>query len=116
MAVFVELARSAVQAQRDLLARGVTGLVDCFENQLDRRFMAGQARRKTAFVADRRAHAAVVDDFLQRMEDFGAIADRFTEGRRTDRDDHQFLQVEAVVGMRAAVDHIHHRHRQLHRA
>ena len=30
-----------------------------------------------------------------------------------DRDDHQLLQVEAVVGVRAAIDDVHHRHRQL---
>ena len=30
----------------------------------------------------------------------------------TDRDDHELLEVDAVVGVRAAVEHIHHRHRQ----
>ena len=33
-----------------------------------------------------------------------------------DRHDHELLQVDVVVGVRAAVDHVHHRHRQHVRA
>jgi hypothetical protein len=32
-----------------------------------------------------------------------------------DRHDHEFLDVQAVVGVLAAVDDVHHRHRHLHR-
>ena len=32
--------------------------------------------------------------------------------RRADRDDHELLEVDRVVGVRAAVEHVHHRHRQ----
>ena len=28
------------------------------------------------------------------------------------RDDHEFLDVQSIVGMRPAVDHVHHRHRE----
>ena len=35
--------------------------------------------------------------------------------RRADRHDHELLHVEAVVGVRAAVDDVHHRHRHRHR-
>ena len=73
--------------------------------------MAGDVGREAAFVADRGAHALVVDDLLQRVEDLGAVAHRLAEARRADRDDHQLLQVEVVVGVRAAVDDVHHRHR-----
>ena len=32
--------------------------------------------------------------------------------RRAHRDDHELLEVDRVVGVRAAVEHVHHRHRQ----
>jgi hypothetical protein len=54
----------------------------------------------------------VVDDLLQRVEDLGAVAQGFAEGGRAHRHDHELLQVEVVVGVRAAVDDVHHRHRQ----
>ncbi len=78
--------------------------------------MVGDVRRKAAFVADRGRHAFVVDDFLQRMKNLGAVAHRFAKARCTDRDDHQLLQIEVVVGVRAAVDDVHHRYRHLHRS
>ena len=49
------------------------------------------------------------------MEDFGAAAQRLAERALADRQDHEFLKVEAVVGVLAAVDDVHHRHRHLHR-
>ena len=57
-AVLVELARRAVEADRDLRAGDVAGLLDRLEDHLDRRLVVGGARREAAFVADRRAHAA----------------------------------------------------------
>jgi hypothetical protein len=116
LAVLVELARRAVQADRDLLARRVAGTVDRLDDHLQRRLVARDAGREAALVADRGAHAAAVDDLLQRVEHLGAPAHRLAEARRAERDDHQLLQVEVVVGVRAAVDDVHHRHRQLVRA
>ena len=78
--------------------------------------MVGHVRRETAFVAHGHAHALVVDDLLERVEHLGAVAHRLAEARGPHGNDHQFLQVEVVVGVRAAVHHVHHRHRQLHAA
>ena len=58
------------------------------------------------------AQAARLQHALQRVEDLDARAQRFGEARQADRQDHEFLQVDVVVGMRAAVDDVHHRHRQ----
>ena len=41
-----------------------------------------------------------------------AAAHRLGQRRRADRHDHEFLEVDRVVGMLAAVDDVHHRHRQ----
>ena len=58
-------------------------------------------------------HALRVDQLLQRVEDLGAVAQRLAKRRRAERHDHELLHVDAVVGVRAAVDHVHQRHRQL---
>ena len=46
------------------------------------------------------------------MIDLGADAEPLGERRRTDRHEHELLQVDRVVGVDAAVDHVQHRHRQ----
>ena len=49
---------------------------------------------------------------MQRVVGLGAPAQRLGEGRRADRHDHELLEVDVVVGVHAAVEHVHHRHRQ----
>ena len=49
---------------------------------------------------------------LQRVEALGAPPQRLGERRRADRHHHELLELELVVGVRAAVDHVHHRRRQ----
>jgi hypothetical protein len=46
------------------------------------------------------------------VEDLGAPAQRLGEARRADRHDHELLEVDVVVGVLAAVEDVHHRHRQ----
>ena len=43
-------------------------------------------------------------------------AQRVRKRVETDRQDHEFLQVDVVVRVRAAIDDVHHRHRQHRRA
>ena len=49
---------------------------------------------------------------LERVEDLGDHADALGEALRADRHDHEFLEVDLVVGVLAAVDDVGHRHRQ----
>ena len=77
-------------------------------------FVRFEIGREPALVADRGRHALGVDQFFQRLENLRAVAQRLAEGRRADRHDHELLHVDAVVGVRPAVDHIHLRHRQRH--
>ncbi len=116
VAVLEELAGGAVQAQGDLLAGRVAGGIDGLQDQLDGGLVVLDAGGEAAFVAHGGAHALVVDDLLQGVEHLGAPAHGLAEARGPHGDDHEFLQVQAVVGMRAAVDHVHHRHGQLHAA
>ena len=45
------------------------------------------------------------------MEDLDAVAQAFGKRRRADGQDHELLDVDAVVGVRPAVDDVHHRQR-----
>ena len=116
LAVLVELGSGAIERDQNVLARRVAGLLDGLQDQLDGFGMAAEVRREAAFVADGGGETLLVEQFLQGVEDFGATAQRFAEGRQTDRHDHEFLDVQAVVGVLATVDDVHHRHRHLHRA
>jgi len=50
------------------------------------------------------------------VEHLGTPANGFAERGCAHGDDHELLQVQAVVGVCAAVDHVHHGHGQLHAA
>ena len=50
------------------------------------------------------------------MEGLGPVAQRLGEVRRADRHDHELLEVDRIVGVLAAVEDVHHRHRQAGRA
>ena len=46
------------------------------------------------------------------MEDFRAHTNGISARRRSHRHNHEFLNIDRVIGMGAAVDDIHHRHRK----
>ena len=54
----------------------------------------------------------VVQHAGQRVVGLDAPAQRLGERGRAHRHDHELLQVDGVVGVHAAVDDVHHRHRQ----
>ena len=53
-----------------------------------------------------------MEDLLQRVVRLGAPSQGFGETGRADRHDHELLEVDAVVGVHATVEHVHHRHGQ----
>ncbi len=112
LAVLVELARGAIHREADLLARLVTGGLDRLQDALERVFVRAEARREAALVADGGREAFLLQDALQVVEDLGAAAQRLGERLEAERDDHELLHFEAVVGVRAAVDDVHERRRQ----
>src|SRR5262249_47767582 len=67
---------------------------------------------KTALVAHIGVVAGVGQRLLERLKDLDAHAQPLAERRRADRHDHEFLKIDRVVGVHAAVDHVHHRPRQ----
>ena len=56
--------------------------------------------------------AGRVEGLLERVEDFRPHAHGFAEAFGADRHDHEFLEIDRIVGMCAAIDDIHHGHRQ----
>ena len=113
-AVFVELAGCAVQGEQYVFACFVACGFGCFDDQLQRFFVAVQVRCETAFVADGSWKAFAVTQFFQCVENFGAATQGFAERFCADGHNHEFLDVQAVVGMFAAVDNVHHWNRQSH--
>ena len=111
-AVLEDLAGGRVERDRDVLAGRVAGRLDALDQRLQRRLVGVQVGREAALVADRRAEPALAERLLERVEDLRARAQRLRERRRADRHDHELLEVDGVVGVRAAVEHVHHRHGQ----
>ncbi len=94
----------------------VAGQRDGFEHHLERFLVGLEVGRETALVADGGRIAALLEHALKRVEHFRAPAQRFREFFRAVGDDHELLRVDAVVGVRAAVEDVHHGHRQDARA
>ena len=56
--------------------------------------------------------AGIVELVAQRVKHLGADADRLRHAGGADRHDHEFLDVDRVVGVHPAIDDVHHRYRQ----
>ena len=93
-------------------ARLVAGLRDGFHQHFERFVIRFQAWCEPAFVADRSRVAALLQHALQRVECLRAHAQRLGKLCRADGSNHEFLKIHRVVGMRAAIDDVHHRNRQ----
>ncbi|MNW48530.1 hypothetical protein D3C74_258980 [compost metagenome] len=114
-AVFVELGRSDVHTQEYVFTWRVAGFRDSFHNRGQSVFVGSEVWCKTAFVANSRVQAFCFKYGFQVVENLCACAKSFFEGRSAYRQDHEFLYVYVVVGMRAAVHDVHHRNRKLFR-
>ncbi len=111
-AVAVELAGSGVDGDGDLVARGPPGRLDGLDQHPHGLLVGGQVRGEAALVADGRRQTPLVQHRLQPVIGLGAPLQRLGERGGPDRDDHELLQVDVVVGVSPAVDDVHHRHRK----
>ncbi len=110
--VLEELGGGAVQRQHHVAAGGVAGLADRGHHEVERGIGRRQVRRKAALVADIGVVAGLLQLALEGVEDLRAAAQRFSEALGADRHDHEFLEIDRIVGMHTAIDDVHHRHRQ----
>ncbi len=111
-AFLVILGRRAIQRQADILTRLVARLLHRFQNEIKRLTGRADIGCKAALIAHPGGQTGLIQLFLEHMEHFGAHAHRLGDAARADGHDHEFLNVDRVIGMLAAVDDVHHRHRQ----
>ncbi len=111
-AVLVELGHGRVERDRHLVAGHEAGRPDAAHQRLERLLVGLEVGREAALVADGGGMALLVQGGLEVVEDLGAHPQRLGEGARADGDDHELLEVDRVVGVGAAVEHVHHRDRQ----
>ena len=107
-----QLGRCDVERERDLLAGRVAGALDRPEQQRERLLVRRQVRREAAFVAERGREVALLQQRLERVVRLDAPAQGLGEARGADRREHELLHVDVGVGVGAAVEHVHERHRQ----
>jgi hypothetical protein len=110
--VVEDLARRRVQRDEDILARLIAGGRDALDEHLQGLLVGAEVGCEAALVATRGPQARVVQRLLQRVEDLGPHPQALGERRRARRHDHELLEVDLVVGVGAAVEHVHHRHGQ----
>ncbi len=92
------------------------GLFDRSQDERDRFFVRSQVRSEAAFVADGGVESALTTNTFQCVEDFDAHPQTLGKHGRAKRHDHEFLNVDVVVSVLAAVEDVHHRNRQQVRA
>ena len=95
------------------LGRWEAGLFDGLDDDLQRVLIGRQVGSVAALVADAGGGSAVLlQGLLQLMEDLGAVAQGFLEALGADGHDHELLDIDAVGGVGAAVEDVHHGHGQ----
>ena len=108
----VELTRRGIQSHPDLIPRLVTGGFNSSQNQVDRLVIRFQIRRKPSFIAHGCLVSTVVKDFFEIVKYFGSHPQGFRKARSAGGHDHEFLQIDIVIRVRAAINDVHHRDRK----
>ena len=113
-AVGEELARGGVESDRHpvAMARPLGGVEDRLDGDLARL----EVGREAALVADTGREPALHEQLLQLVVRLRRDPQAVREAVRSRRDEHELLQIDRVVGVDAAVDHVEHRYRQRRRA
>ena len=102
-AVYIEFAGSNVHRHNDVFTGFIACTLGCFENNLDCICIAFQVRCKTAFITQSSAQAFFLQQCLQIMINLSVHAQCFAEGFSANRHNHEFLNINVVVSMLAAV-------------
>ncbi len=108
----MKLAGGHVQPQDHLGPRPVARLDHPLQQQLDGLLVVPETRGEPALVAHRGAVVLPGQHAFQGAVDLRAGAQGFGERTEPPGDHHEFLDIDVVVGMGAAVDHVEHGHRQ----
>ncbi len=112
LAVPVELGRRRIEGEKHVIAGPIAGVLDRLGDEAERRVGRGEIWRKAALVADIGVVPGILQLLAQRVEDLRADADGLRDSLGADRHDHEFLDVDRIIRVDAAIDDVHHRHRQ----
>ena len=109
-----QLAGCDIEGEVELLtvADGVPCLLDGCDQFIQHQLIADKVGSKTAFVTDRGDEVARFQALFQYMIDLDPSAQCGREIIETHRSQHELLDVDGVVGVSSAVDHIHQGNRQ----
>jgi hypothetical protein len=105
-----QLRHRGVEGDRDPVA--VTGSLGRSHDQIERGLAGGQVRREAALVADRGHEPLLLEQRLQGVKGLDGDAETVAEPIRAAGNDHELLEVERILRVRPAVDHVQHRHGQ----
>ena len=111
-AVLEEFARSGVEAERDVRPELETRRLDRLADVVERGFRRRQIGSEAALVADIGVEAGLFQRRFQGVEHFRAPAHRLADAPGAHGQDHEFLEIDRIVGVNAAIDDIHLRRRQ----
>src|SRR5690606_38218770 len=112
VAILEELGCRAIEAKSDIFTRLEASLLNRLHDEIEGSLGILQIRSKSAFIADIGVVTGILEALLERVENFRTITNSFTNGRSADRKNHEFLEIDRIVGMCAAIDDVHHGNRQ----
>ena len=112
LAVLEELAGGAVERQHDIITGRIARRFDRLHNKAQRLVGRADTGCEAALVADIGVVAGILQRLLQRLEDLRPDPHAVRQRSRRHRHDHELLDVDRIVRVRAAIDDVHHRHRQ----
>ena len=95
-----------------MFTRLVAGFFDGPHQQVAGGIVAIEVGGKAALIANGGGEALLVQQALEGVEHLSAPAQRFAEAAGAMGHDHEFLEIQVVGGVLAAIDHVHQRHRQ----
>ena len=111
LAILVEFGRRTVQGEGHIGTKLVTGLLDRFLDNRQRRFVGGQVGSKTTLITDRCVQALGLKHFFQAVKNLRANTQGFREALGGNRLNHELLDINVVIRVLTTVQNVHHRHR-----
>ena len=111
-AFFVKFRGCRIQRQHHILAGLVAGFFDGLHNIFERGIRGSQRWGKAPLITYAGGKPVIAQKPLQRVKNLSAHANAIRQCVSGNRHNHELLNIYRIVGMRAAIHNIHHRHRQ----
>ncbi len=109
----IELGRGRIECDGHFFTQFITCFFDGRGHHFQGFVATFQVRGEATFVPHGGIQAFVVKDFLETVKDLGPHAQGFPKSGRAHWHDHEFLKIDVVIRMLAAVQNIHHRQGQV---